>query len=212
MADLVLTADQLNYVGQPLKDLVVKLRQDFHNISTGLTGRGYGNEIGDNTTISRIFNLDQYRNLVDNLSNEDLIAERDKMVKQLNKLRIVGEGPDPILSIKEKIRNNIGRINYFKGQIISNGDEYKINKLNQVLSHYQDEQFEHEMNWSRLITIRTNTVNALHEILHIMVDPVPVGPVPVGGSINRKTKRRKTKRRKTRRRKTKGRKTKRKMI
>ena len=210
MSDDVLTADQLNYAGQPLINLVIDLQHNILNVANGLWNRGYRDYPLDNIiSILDTSHWNIYRNELNGFSNADLIRTRDKHVQMLITLRNIGEQPDPILSIKENIRSDIGLINLYKGQIISNGDEYKINKLNQVLSHYPDEQFEHEMNIDRLITIRTQSADALIEILHIMVDPVPVG-----GSINRKTKgrktkRRKTKRRKTKRRKTKGRKTKR---
>jgi len=205
MSDDVLTADQLNYVGEPLINLVIDIQHNILNVANGLRNRGYRDSQLDN--IISILDTSHwviYRNYLNGFSNADLIRARDKNVQMLITLRNIGEQPNPILSIKEKIRNNIGQINIYKGLIISDGNEYKINKLNQVLSHYPDEQFEDEMNMDRLITIRENRENALREIQDIIEDPVPVG-----GSINRKTKRRKTKRRKTKRRKTKRRKTKR---
>ena len=41
MSDDVLTADQLNYAGQPLINLVIDLQHNILNVANGLWNRGY---------------------------------------------------------------------------------------------------------------------------------------------------------------------------
>ena len=205
MEDFTLTADQLNYVDQPLKNLVVKLRENLDNIAKGLRNKGYSVE--EIVAANPPFDLREYRNNVDNLSNDDLFVLRDQLVQQWNQLRILSERRDPTLVLRYDIKFVINDIDNIKDTIISQGDQDKKNKLNDVLikpDYINYDQIEDDMEILKMKTL-IGTLKNLRREINAIVTGVPVTGV-TGGSINRKTKRRKTKGRKMKRRKTKRRK------
>ena len=201
MAELTLTADQLNYVGQPLKDLVVDLRQNLENIAAGLRVDGFADDIEPVIAANPPFNVAEYRALVANLSDDELINARDTIIDQYRILRPVQ------VAAARPIKELIDYITLFRTKI----NEIKKNKIDlgyqeKVRAVFMKPEYAN-INLSADHITKGELMTLGRKFLGIRSDLNAISG-PIGGSTNRKKKRRKTTRRKTKRRMIKGRKTK----
>jgi len=198
MADLTLNAEQLNYAGQPLKDLVVDLRQNLENIAAGLREDGFADDIEPIVAANPPFNVTKYRRLVADLSDDELRNIRDTIIAQQNILRPVQvAAARPIQELKDYITLFRTKIDEIKKAKVDLGYQEKVRLVFMKPEYTNINQSVDHMTKGKLMTLGRKFVEIRRDLNAISG--------PIGGSNNRKTKqkRRKTKRSKPKRKRNK---------